>query len=199
MSRCMGFDFGLETKEYSSCLKRTDRWLFKIPQISADKIESLPPLKSARPSISFKTMEIQHLNEIIYRPSKPDWKTVSLVLYDLKRKTHPVFDWLQRQYDPSNGDWYSGGRAPNSALVSTFIVDQALLDLYDGCGNILETWVYENVWPETIDFGDLFMEDASFITCDLTLRYDRAYLEDHKHRTKLPKAYDYPNQVTGSL
>ena len=170
MSRCMTFDFGLETKEYSSCIKQKNRWLFIIPFISADTgPNALPPLKSARPQISFKTMDIQHLNEIIYRPSKPDWKPINLVLYDLKKTRHPVFDWLQRQYDPSNGDWYQP--------KNQFIIDQAKLELYDGCGEIIETWIYENLWPETIEFGDLNMGEADFITCDLTLRYDRAYIK----------------------
>lgn len=61
-----------------ACWKRKFRWLLVIDGVSGNQpINSLPPSKSARPSISFKTMEIQHLNETIYRPAKPDWKPIT--------------------------------------------------------------------------------------------------------------------------
>ncbi len=52
----------------------------------------------------------------------------------------------------------------------------ATLQLYDGCGCLIEEWKYEHAWPQTVDFGDLEMNNSEFVTADVTLRYDRAYI-----------------------
>lgn len=167
MGRNMGFDFGLS--DPNACFKRKNRWLFKITDISADGINSLPPSKASRPSLSFKEIEVPHLNETIYMPGKPDWKPVTLTLYDLKKNVHPIFNWLAQIYNPKN-DSFSG------ASCDGFKKPEGILELYDGCGDILESWVFESIWPQSIEFGDLDMTSGEVITCDLTLRYDRAYI-----------------------
>lgn len=152
-----------------ACFKRKFRWLLTIDGVSGNQpINSLPPSKSSRPQISFKPFEIQHINETIYRPSKPDWKPLKLTLYDIKKREHPVFKWLKKQYNPASGVW----NAPN-----LFIIANVQLMLYDGCGEVLETWVYENVWIEEIDFEDLDMASSDVVMCVLSLRYDRAYIQ----------------------
>jgi hypothetical protein len=163
----MYFDFGLEKD--TVCFKQKFRWLLKIPDVSASGVNSLPPSKAARPSLSFKTMEIQHLNETIFRPSKPDWKPINLTLFDLKKNEHPIFKWLKKQYDPENGEW-------KNAPPNDFVISEVTLEMYDGCGSVMETWIFENVWPETVEFGDLDMALSDYSTCELSLRYDRAYI-----------------------
>lgn len=167
--RNMGFDFGLENP--NACMKRKNRWLFKIPDVSADGISSLPPSKAARPSLSFKEIEIQHITETIYYPGKPEWKPVTLTLYDLKTNAlHPVFEWLIELYDPQNDSAYGPS-------CDGFKKPEATLELYDGCGEKIESWKFETVWPQAVEFGELDMASSDVITCDLTLRYDRAYIE----------------------
>ena len=76
----MGLRFGLEDLHP----KTKFRWLFYLPKISADEeagtAYSLPPRRSARPSISWKEQEVQHITETIYYPFKPDWKPIPLHL-----------------------------------------------------------------------------------------------------------------------
>ena len=167
MGRSMGLDFGLEKADV--CIKRKFRWLMIIEDVSAEGINTLPPSKGARPSLTFKTMEIQHLNETIIRPTKPDWKPVALTLYDIKKNKHPVFEWIKKLYDPKKGKW----KKPTD-----FIKDRVRLELYDGCGEIIETWIFENVWIETAEFSDLDMQSSEIVICDLTLRYDRAWIDE---------------------
>jgi hypothetical protein len=167
MARNMGLDFGLES---NFCVKRKFRWLFRIPEVSAEGVNTLPPDKGARPSLSFKEVEVQHLNEVIYFPGKPDWKPINLTLYDIKKNNNPVIDWLNNQYNPESGRWRIGfGGGPE------FKKPEATLEMYDGCGDILETWTFENIWPNNIEWGELDMSDTMYVTIDLTLRYDRAY------------------------
>ena len=167
----MGFDFGLESD--TVCFKRKNRWLFSIEKVMGDqsspqdKVNALPPYKGARPSISFKELEAQHINETIYFPGKPEWKPVTISLYDIKKPLHPVFEWLKGIYDPL-GETY----VPSCDGFKK----EARLELFDGCGEIIETWIFENAWPQNIEFGELDMSGSELVTCDLTIRYDRAYI-----------------------
>jgi hypothetical protein len=169
MGRPMGMDFGLEKGD--TCFKMRYRWLFKIPDISASGTNSLPPEKAARPSLNFKEMEVQHLNETLYYPSKPDWKPINLTLYDIKGPDeHPVFKWLQEAYNPCDGKWKPSGSGQFKKTAD--------LELYDGCGNLMELWTYENIWPQNVEFGELDMSNSEYVTADVSLRYDRAFIAD---------------------
>ena len=169
----MNFDFGLSTQTTSKACLRKFRWLLKIDDVSAKGANCLPPSRSSRPSISFKETEINHLNETVYFPTKPDWKPISLVLYDLQRDAHPVFSWIRSVYNVTDrvSDWYP--------VADTPFLKTADLIMLDSVGNTVESWVFENVYPQTIDFGELDMGNSDIVTCSLTLRYARAYVIDN--------------------
>ncbi len=163
----MAMDFGLPTPSSNLLCKRKFRWLLKIDGVSG-QIGTLPPMKSARPSLSFREMEIKHLTETIYYPARPEWKPIQLVLYDVSLDGNPIFDWIKKVYDPEAGDWFP-------VTQNKFLKD-ARLEMYDGCGNIIEKWTYENAWPQVAEFGELDMGNHDVVTCDLTLRYARAFI-----------------------
>lgn len=173
MARNMGLDFGLQSSKNNpmTACKRKFRYLFMINGISAQGANALPPSQAARPSLGFKEMEIQHVTETIYYPQKPDWKPINLVLYDLKRATHPVFQWLQGVYDPAStqANWFP--------VSTNNFIKQATLELYDSCGNTVERWIYENCWPSNVEFGSLEMGSSEVVMCEFTLRYARAYID----------------------
>jgi hypothetical protein len=164
----MGLGYGLEKSDI--CIKQKHRWLFMIPNISASGVDSLPPSKASRPKMSYKEISLEHLNETIYIPGKVEMKPINLTLYDLKKNKHPVLEWFKKLYNPCSG---------NSIYpVDNNFFKTAYLELYDGMGSVLERWIFENVWPLEIDFGDLDMESSEVVSCDVTLRYARAYLSD---------------------
>lgn len=170
----MAIPMGFNQEEWGFpdvCFKRKFRFKFIIGGVSASGVDSLPPLRGARPSISFKEMSAEHLNETIAFPSKPDWKPITLTLYDLARDVeNPVFSWLKRAYNPAEcAAWYPCLDTPSLKAVCS-------LQLYDGCGNVLEEWVYEHAWPQNIEFEELEMNSSEAVTCTVTLRYDRAYI-----------------------
>lgn len=153
------------------CLKRKFRWMFNIDGVVGEGVNMLPPDKGARPSLNFKEIEAQHINEIIYFAGKPDWKPIQLTLFDLKTTEHPVFNWLKNQYDTcgeDKGTWVRPGANWKR---------NATLEMYDGCGNVLEKWNIVNAWPNNVEWGDLDMGESSYSTVELTLRYDRAWIE----------------------
>jgi hypothetical protein len=173
MGRKMGLDFGLESK--TMCYKRKHRWLFIIPSVSADGISTKPPYKGARPNLSFKEMEVQHITETMYFPSKPDWKPITLTLYDTTGN-NPVSNWLYNLYIPRSGKWGFPAKSGGGGSDASSFIKTCSLELYSGCGDVLETWTFEDVWPQQIDWGDLDMANTEIVTIDLTLRYGRAYI-----------------------
>jgi hypothetical protein len=180
----------------SACFKRKYRWMFFIEDVcgtSSDGsygVNVLPPSKGSRPNISFKEIEANHVSETVYFPGRPDWKPISLTLYDFTiQGTNRVFEWLKLYYNvndrvaeisPSVGSFLSPviSAGSNSLMKATALkIPQASLILYDGCGNKIERWVFENVWPQSAEFGELDMQSSEVVTVDVTLRYDRAYVE----------------------
>lgn len=152
----------------SACFKQKNRWMFTIKGVSEDGVAALPPNKSARPSLSFKEIEVQHANEVTFLPGKPDWKPINLVLLDIKKNQHPVFEWVKNHiYDPKTGDY----------ILDPKFKKEAKLELYDGCGEVIEKWIFEEAWPSNVEWGDLDYASSEVIMVDLTLRYSRAYIQ----------------------
>lgn len=158
------------------CMMRKFRWLFFIDGVCDDGTNALPPDKGARPSLSFKEIEVQHLNEIVYFPGKPDWKPIQLTLFDLKLNKNPVFEWVREIYDVCGGSSEEDVSIWNAA-TGAFKKD-GRLKMFDGCGNVMEEWIFKNMWPNNIEWGDLDMSNLEYVTAELTLRYDRAWVKD---------------------
>lgn len=165
----MGLFYGFDT----SCFKRKYRWMFEIGDISGDpglRSRVLPPSKASRPNITFKEIEAQHVSETVYYPGKPDWKPISITLYDIKNNYNPVFQFIKNYYNPKDG---------NLSYSNNLKIPIAFLSLFSGCGDTIESWTFENVWPQQIEFGELDMSESAIVTIDLTLRYDRAWIEEN--------------------
>lgn len=207
----MGFDFGMQDPE--SCYLQSFRWLFQIEGVSG-VAKALPPLQAARPSLNFKEQMVAHLVENIYYPVRPEWKPVTITLYEIRNSNsvpvgrNPVMEWVQQLYNPSpkttqstvaalgegvetlSGDWFDiakEGCAQDSQ--SLCFKRNATLCLYDGCGSVLEVWRFDNAWPQSVDWGDLDMGSSEILTAKVTLRYDRAWIDDPTP----------PSSSTGSL
>jgi hypothetical protein len=163
MPRKMGLPFN------GSYFKRKFRWRFVIRGlIDMENFSSpvLPPTKAARPSISFKEQNIEHLIETIARPMKPEWQPLDITLYDIQCNKNPMFTWLKKLYDPQLGLYKTS---------VSYIIPEADLELLSGCGDVMETWRYENLWAQKIEWGDLDMTSSDIVTVDVTFKYDRAY------------------------
>ena len=51
------------------------------------------------------------------------------------------------------------------------------LKLYNGCGEVVETWVWQDAWIQTVNFQELDMTNSNLVMCDITLRFARAYVK----------------------
>ena len=88
----------------------------------------------------------------------------------MKKNKHPVIEWINEYYEVNS----SGVKLKTA---TNGFKKQGKLELYDGCGEIIEKWIFENMYPETVEFGELDHSDSNIIYVDLSLRYDRAYYE----------------------
>lgn len=178
-------EMGFYQDEWDTCfIKKNFQWKLVIPGISASGVNSLPPKDSAKPTISFKEIEVPHVTENIFFPGRPDWKPIPLTLYDIQKDVeNPVFTWLRLLYDPSPTGCSSYN--PSTSTEGCFKPASCYLEHYNGCGEVVERWIYEHPWPNNVEFGTLDMGDSQVATCSLTLRYDRAYIDFPTNQTTL--------------
>lgn len=155
-----------------TCFKRKYRYYVRLDEEDLGLI--LPPSKAARPSISFKEMEAQHLNETIYFPGKPDWKPINITLYDIEKgKDNKVWNQLIKLYNPETGDYFPSCAEPPG---EAYKFKEMKITMLDGCGEGIETWIFENPYFQDINWNELDMGVSEVMYIDIVVRYDRAYV-----------------------
>ncbi len=149
--------------------KRKFRYTFEIFGFCDNEKNVVPEhfVKTAsRPNLAIEETEINHLNAKTWIPGKASWETITVTYIDVaSSEMAPLFNWLASVYnftDPINleqgsqrGDYTATG----------------ILKMWDGCGQLLETWTIRDVWPSAINFGDLDYSNSEESTIELTLRY----------------------------
>jgi len=158
------------TWAFNKIFKRKFRFVFSIPGVVDDGISALPPLTAARPSIKFGTMEVIHLTETIYFPTRPTFEPIQLSLYDVQ-VTSPVWDWILLLYNPKEGTYT---KTKGKSEFSTYKT-HCSLSMLDGCGSTIESWNFDAAYVESANFGNLSMAEADTCMVDISLKYDRAY------------------------
>ena len=176
----MGMQMGLEGD--GRFCKRQFRWIFTVDRVIGDlsssgSMDCLPPEKSARPNLSFKEMNVQHLNEEVFYPAKPDWKPITVTVFDLQKSSHPIWKWLNELYyvDAQTATFKEPNATPGPNVG---FIRQCTLQLFNGCGDVVETWIYDDCWPQSVNFQPLDMTQNGLVMCEITLRYARAYIQE---------------------
>lgn len=136
-----------------------------------------PTHKAQRPNISFKEIVLEHLTETIYMPGKVEFKPIQITLYDTYNpalnKENPVFKWIESYYYPTDGVYGFG--AQNNVQGANQFKKTAYLNMYDGSGCLVESWEFQNAWPQDINFNEVDYSSNDVMSIDLTLRYDRCF------------------------
>jgi hypothetical protein len=149
--------------------KRKFRWTFEVRRICNGVDKSVPAhfVKIAsRPNLTIEEQEINFLNQKTWIPGKASWETITVTYYDVAtRDAKPLYDWLASVYD------FSRPVQLNQATMRQDYSGAGVLFLYDGCGNSLERWVLNDMWPTAVNFGELDFSSSEEVTIELTLRY----------------------------
>lgn len=154
--------------------KRKFRWTMEIefctggPQFQVAK-EFVKV--GARPSLDIEETEINYLHGKMWIPGKATWQTIAVTYYDVSGKAPgglniaALFSWIASVYDITDSTCLFMGSTLNSYEGCGRLI------LWDGCGQPLEGWLLRNMWPQSINFGDLDMSSSEEVTVELTLRY----------------------------
>jgi hypothetical protein len=163
--------------------KRKYRWLFTIYTDCGSGIISSNWVKLAsRPNLTIEETEINFLNGKMWIPGKASWETITVTYYDLAGSTpvgsmDALYSWLATVYNfttkavPYSQSSKRGAASPGGPGSSGGYAGVGILALYDGCGNPLEEWVLQNMWPQAVNFGELDYSASEEVTIELTLRY----------------------------
>lgn len=160
-------------------IKRKFRWTFEIAGFCGNEKNKVPEHfvnVASRPNLSIEETEINHLNAKMFIPGKGTWETINVTYIDVAHEEmRGLWNWLATVYDftdpvklknADKRDWSATG----------------VLNMYDGCGILLESWHLFHVWPTSVNFGDLDYSSSDVSTIELTLRYSdvryRSYCPD---------------------
>lgn len=120
---------------------------------------------AARPQLEIDETELNFLNAVTWVPGKGRWQPLSVSYLDVPdTEMVGLYRWIATVYDFTNPVTLTQSEKLSWAGV-------ALLTMFDGCGNPLEYWLLNSVWPQSINFGSLDYADSEVATIELTLKY----------------------------
>jgi len=149
--------------------KRKFRWQLSLSWKNENN--KIPPYYvklAARPSLTIEETPINYLNGRMYIPGKAEWETLSVTFYDVAYNTNGpkiLYSWLASVYD------FTDPKTLRQNSKSKVYGGNGTLTLFDGCGEALEEWQLFNVWPTSVNFGDLDYASSDEVTIEATLRF----------------------------
>lgn len=157
--------------------KRKYRWTFDVLW-NKQKVPSAFVKVASRPSLSIEETEINYLHGKMWIPGKGSWEAISVTYYDIggagAAGMQTLWNWLASVYNftnPNNLNQTSRRGADGAeggwAAVGT-------LTMYDGAGSTMETWELKNMWPTSVNFGDLDYGSSEEASLELSLRFSEA-------------------------
>ena len=144
--------------------KLKNRFVMSVDGIPAYLIKT-----TARPSISFDEVELNHLNVKRFVKGKATWETVEMTLYDpvVPSAAQATMEWVRLSHESVTGrDGYSD-----------FYKKDVLIKVLGPVGDVVEQWTLKGAWIQSANFNDLDFSSSDPIEIELTLRYDYAILE----------------------
>lgn len=154
--------------------KRKFRWTLEIAFCTGqNKVVAKEFCKTAsRPNIQVEETEINYLNGKMFIPGKATLETITVTYYDATLKgaegtnnPQTILAWVASVYDFTNPTDLEMGAYPDQ------YEGVGRLTLFDACGNPLEGWLMDGMWPTNVNFGELDMSASEECTIELTIRY----------------------------
>ena len=134
---------------------------------------SLQVVTATRPSLSFEEVELHRYNSRSWVAGKHLWEPMTMTLEDdvANGATKVVRNQVTKQQYliGSEGQWLA--TAPEGSLYK-FVTN---LKMLDGNVQILETWVIEGCWLQTVDYTEVDYSASEAVQINLTIRFDHAY------------------------
>jgi hypothetical protein len=134
-----------------------------------DGIPSYLIKSAARPSITFETIVLDHINIKRKLQGKGDWQDITITLYDpiVPSGAQSVMEWVRLGHESITG---RRGYADFYKKDITFY-------MLGPVGDKIEQWTIKGAFINSANFGDLSFDSNEPATVELTLSYDYAILE----------------------
>jgi len=143
--------------------KLQNRFLMQIEGIPAYLIK-----KTARPSITFNEVVLDHINVKRKIKGKANWDNITLDLYDpvTPSGAQAVMEWVRLSHESVTGrDGYSDFYKKNIQIQTLGPV-----------GDIVEEWILKGAYCQQASFGDMDWTADAPVNISLTLVMDYAIL-----------------------
>ena len=144
--------------------KMKNRYIMELDGIQAYMIKA-----AARPSITFETVKLDHINTYRKIQGKGEWQDITITLYDpiVPSAAQAVMEWVRLGHESLTGrrgyaDFYKKN-----------------IDFYmlGPVGDKIEQWKLKGAFIQAANFGDVAFDSNEPATIELTLSYDYAVLE----------------------
>jgi hypothetical protein len=144
--------------------KMKNRYVMEIDGIPSYLVKS-----AARPSITFETVVLDHINIKRKLQGKGDWQDITITLYDpiVPSGAQSVMEWVRLGHESITG---RRGYADFYKKDITFY-------MLGPVGDKIEQWTIKGAFINSANFGDLSFDSNEPATVELTLSYDYAILE----------------------
>lgn len=158
--------------------KRKFRFTFELSEICGK--QTVPPhyvKVAARPNLTIEETELNYLHAKTWVPGKAYWESLNVIYYDVASiDMEPLYNWLASVYDFLDPVTLKMGTKKSDYSA------KALLKMWTGCGELIDQWELKNVWPTSINFGDVDYSSSDISEIELSLRYS-----DAKYTSVCPK------------
>jgi hypothetical protein len=153
--------------------KRKFQWTFEVRDICGGQNVPVSYVKMAnRPKLSIEEKEINHLNGKKFIPGKGTWNEISVSYYDVATVDNgPLFSWLASVYNFTDSIKLQMGSQSGDYSGT------GIIQMYDGCGQLLDRWTLLDMWPKEINFGELDYSSSDECLIELSLRFASAKYE----------------------
>ena len=157
---------------------RQFRWELDIYNLAGfDKVK-LALLTCNRPSYRSDDITVEHFNDRFYLAGKTSYAEVRFTAYDTIPDSETglyvsqmLAEWHDVVFNPRTNLMFPGGGV-------TGYKRDGVLTMYDGLGNEQISWYLAGLWPRDIAFGDLNYGSSEPAMVDITMRVDKAFLNE---------------------
>ena len=153
--------------------------------------------KASRPKISFEETEVKRLNGSIYLAGKPKFETLEITFYDSLRfpadgkldnsvptASDVMEQWRELIYQPNKGDAFGSVGNYKGYAYLHMLAPVLMQPTAEGGGvdftavaaddAIAQSWLYQGLFPQNIQYGDVDYGASDVQEITVTFRYDRA-------------------------
>lgn len=134
-----------------------------------DGVESYLIKAANRPTISFETVELPHINITRKLQGRGTWDNIDITLYDpiVPSAAQQVMEWVRLGHESITG---------RKGYADFYKKD---IDFYmlGPVGDKVEQWKLKGAFPTNVQFGDLSFDSNDPAEITVTLTFDYAILE----------------------